>query len=191
MPTDVSFDDVKWLSAGACLDTHARGDFDVVKVNGVSIQPAVAMLERFLEFVEATVPAAYRWKFESAVGEFACFALPKILSGCPITMRERGAGCAGDFIKDESEQWWFVQLKSFQLTDACRAHVNILVQAKQVDACLSPIGFMRASMIQRFHCGLQCLEAGMPPGEFTLEIKGACVVVRSCCTVTPRSIASL
>lgn len=45
---------------------------------------------------------------------------------------------AADFIKDDQDRWWMLQLKSFRLTPECEAHMAKLSAAKMVGFCCCP-----------------------------------------------------
>ncbi len=54
---------------------------------------------------------------------------------CGANTFERGVVCvcfAADFIKDDQDRWWMLQLKSFKLTPECEAHMAKLQAARQV-----------------------------------------------------------
>ena len=80
---------------------------------------------------------------------------------------------AADFIKDDQDRWWMLQLKSFRLTPECEAHMAKLNAAKMVGFFLihrsHSISFTRAQGIPKYKIG------------FGREEDGSC-----CCPCEPR-----
>jgi hypothetical protein len=71
----------------------------------------------------------------------------------------------GDFIKDDHDQWWFLQLKSFEVTESCHRICRIVSEAVQVKFVVIP---------SLYPCKIwvfQAAEENSTPYEFRITLR--------------------
>jgi hypothetical protein len=76
---------------------------------------------------------------------------------------------SGDFIKDEHDQWWFLQLKSFEVTEPCYRICRILSEAIQVMAESRAV--QEFCMLTFGSCRSQAAEENLTPYEFRTTLR--------------------